>query len=161
MSKYQLNLDQKPLRTHWKIKRDNILKRMFAKPFPMVISRTPIADPVLRYETRMDMQDVKLFVTLSAIKPSNINSKAMDWRGDRGFFDKSIAITRQRGLEDGYFNWTGAPVQPDNLMNSYDGDDYSMFNTPQQERAQDLTFNSGPDGPLGDGDELGMIVQVV
>jgi hypothetical protein len=47
-------------------------------------------------------------------------------------------------------------------MNSYDGgDDYSMFNTPQQERAQELTFNFGPEGSLGDGDELGMIVQVI
>jgi hypothetical protein len=128
----------------------------------MRFSLAPIADPVLRYEKRMVMQDTKIFVTLTTLGPSNLKSKPMDWRGDRGFFDETTSIARRRGLEDGYYNWTGAPVQPVEPEDSYadSEDDYSMFNTPQQERARNLTLNLGPEGQLVDGDELGLIVEV-
>jgi hypothetical protein len=45
-------------------------------------------------------------------------------------------------------------------MRSYDGDDHSIWNTPQKERDRNLTFNSGL-GSLIDDDELGRIVQVL
>jgi hypothetical protein len=53
-----------------------------------------IADPALRYETRMFLQDIKIFVDVVTLSPSNVKSKALDWHGDIGFFDKCALIAR-------------------------------------------------------------------
>jgi len=151
---------------HWKVDHESlqVLRQKFATPFPMIFSTNPIADPVLRYETRMILQGTQIFATITTLDPSNIISKAINWRGDRGFFDESIAIARRRGLADGYFQWTGAPVDSDDGKdegtNSYFELDLSMWDCRQGERPQELTLNQGHDGLLDGGDELGQIVEV-
>jgi hypothetical protein len=113
----------------------------------------------------MVLQGTKIFATITSLDPSNLNSEAIDWRGDRGFFDESITIARRRGLEDGYFQWTGAPVDPDDDGNdaadSYFAPDISMWGSPQGERPRELTLGQGHDGPLDDSGELGQIVEVI
>jgi hypothetical protein len=112
----------------------------------------------------MFLQDNEIFVNVKTLSPSNLKSKALDWRGDRGFFDECTSIARRRGLEDGFFQWTGAPVeQEDNIMGSYDGDDHSMWDAyaGQRERKFELTLNQSHEGSFGEQGELGLIVQVI
>jgi hypothetical protein len=123
-----------------------------------------IADPALRYETRMFLQDIKIFVDVVTLSPLNVKSNALDWRGDRGFFDECALIARRRGLEDGFFQWTGALIEDeDNMTDSYDGDDHSVWDTyaAQRERKRELTLNQSHEGSFDEGGELGLIVKVI
>jgi hypothetical protein len=95
------------------------------------------------------------------IRMLDLKLKATDWHGDRGFFDESTAIARRRGLEDGYIQWTEAPVDPeDRRTNSHYGDDHSMWNeyTAQREREREQTLNQRHEGPLREAGELRLIV---
>jgi hypothetical protein len=112
----------------------------------------------------MVMQDTRILVTLTALGPSNLTptATARDWHGDRWYLDESTTIARRRGLDDRYLDWTETLVQPIQTADSYDGDDYSMFDSLQQERAWNPTLNVGPEESLGDDkDKLGLIVQVI
>ena len=99
----------------------------------------------------MFLQDIKIFANVITLKPSNLKSIALDWRGDSGFFDECTSIARRRGLEDGFFQWTGALIEKDpDIMDSYDGDDHSVWHAyaAQGDRKCGLTLNRG---------ELGLI----
>jgi hypothetical protein len=112
----------------------------------------------------MVLQDTQIFVKLTTLGPSNFKSNALDWRGDRGFFDECVSIARRRGLEDGYFQWTGAPVeQEDNIKNSYYGDDHSLWDgyPAQKERKRELTLAQIREASFSEEDDLGLIVQVI
>jgi hypothetical protein len=159
-------IEQTPTRSHWKVNWEDIevLRQRFAKPFPMSFPTKRIVDPTRRYETRIFFQNTKVFASLTTLEPTNLTAKAMDWRGDRGFFDECVSIARQRGLEDGYFQWTEAPVeQEDDITNSYDGDDHSIWDAYalQRERKSELTLNQSHQEPFGEEGELGLIVEVL
>lgn len=159
-------IEQTPTHAHWKVDHEDIevLRQSFAKPFPMSFSTSRIADPTRRYESRIFFQNTKIFASLTTLEPTNLTTTAMDWRGDRGFFDECVSIAKQRGLEDGYFQWTGAPVvQEDDFTNSYDGDDHSTWDAYalQRERKYELTLNESHEGPSGEEGELGLIAEVV
>jgi hypothetical protein len=110
----------------------------------------------------MVLQGDQIFVTLEALEPSNLESKAIEWRGDTGFFDESTTISRRRGLEDGYLQWTGPPVpQTGDNEDSYDGEDYSMWLSPQKERKHELTLDQSCEGLFSNEGELGLIVQIM
>ena len=112
----------------------------------------------------MFLQDIKIFVDVVTLSPSNVKSKALDWRGDRGFFDEWALIARRRGLEDGFFQWTGALIEvEDNMTDSYDGDDHSVWDayTAQRERKRELTLNQSHEGLFDEDGKLGLIVEVI
>ena len=157
---------QTPTPAHWKVNCEDleVLRRRFAKPFPMSFPTARIADPALRHETRMFLQDIKIFVDVVTLSPLNINSKALDWRGDRGFFDELALIARRRGLEDGFVQWTGVLIEhEDNMTDSYDGDDHSVWDayTVQRERKRELTLNQSHEGSFDEDGKLGLIVKVI
>jgi hypothetical protein len=101
----------------------------------------------------MVLQGTQIFVTLMALNPSHPSTRGIDWRGDRGLFDESTMIARRRGLEDGYYQWTGSLVEFDDDLGSYEEDDYELYNVPQRERSRELTLN---DGLLGDENAHGL-----
>lgn len=110
----------------------------------------------------MFLQDIKIFVDVVTLSPSNVESKALDWRGDRGFFDECTWIARWRGLEDGFFQWTGALIEDEDTMtDSYDGDDHSVWDAAQRERKRELTLNQSHEGSFDEDGELGLIVKVI
>ena len=122
-----------------------------------------IEDQALRYETRMFLQDIKIFVDVVTLSPSNVKSKTLDWGGDRGFFDECTLIARWRGLEDGFIQWTGGLIEDeDNMTDSYDGDDHSVWDAyaAQRERKRELTLNQSYEGSFDEDGELGLIVKV-
>jgi len=89
----------------------------------------------------MFLQDIKIFVDVVTLSPSNVESKALDWRGDRGFFDECTWIARWRGLEDGFFQWTGALIEDEDTMTD--------------------RLNQSHEGSFDEDGELGLIVKVI
>jgi hypothetical protein len=97
----------------------------------------------------MVLQGTQIFVTLMTLNPLHPSARGINWRGDRSLFDESTMIARRRGLEDGYYQWTGSPVEFDDVLGSYEEDDYELYNAPQRERSRELTLT---DRFLGDED---------
>ena len=156
---------QTPPPAHWKVNCEDLelLRRRFAKPFLMSFPTAQIEDPALWYETWMFLQDIKIFVDVVTLSPSNVESKALDWRGFRGFFNECTMIARWRGLEDGFFQWTGALIEDeDNMTDCYDGDDHSVWDAyaAQRVRKHELTWNQSYEGSFDEDGELGLIVKV-
>jgi hypothetical protein len=143
------------------------LREKFNIPFPMNFPDGRIRNAVKRHETQMMLQEVQFFVDVGELTPSNINpineGEYVDWRGDRGWFDECVRIARQRGLEDGYHDWTGAE-KPDcdaTSNDSYCGSDFSIWRNRQRERDHALTLDSRENLDLyRDGSGVGKILEV-
>src|SRR6266436_6610643 len=95
----------------------------------------------------MVLQDTQIFVTVMTLNPLDLEPKDVDWCGYRGFFDESTLIARRRGLEDGYYRWTGTPVDVDDDMDSYAEED-DLWNALQREKSREPTVNDGDEDVL-------------
>jgi hypothetical protein len=144
-----------------------ILQQKFGIPFPMNFSDGRIQNAVKHHETQMVLQNVQFFVDVGELAPPNIDPNNeggyVDWRGDRCWFDQCVSIARQRGLEDGYLDWTGAENLDCNVTSndSYCGSDFSLWRNRQRERDHALTLGSRESLDLHrDGSGVGKILEV-
>ena len=89
-----------------------ILQQKIGIPFLMNFTEGRIRNAVKRHETQMVPQNVQFFVDVDELAPPNMDPNneggKIEWRGDRGWFNQYVKIARQRGLEGGYYDWTGA-----------------------------------------------------